>query len=366
MPRINQDPTNVACPDFAGAAYADVRQIMSNNGQVNNEQAVQQLTTAWNLTHEQEIEAWRQQVQIDTVEQEELTRLAREEEDRRQAEEERLKEEERREQEKKRPKMNDFDEGRMVSDHVLPRPSQFAIGKLKSFNYVELWYFTDEGCREAQDFSRAQSDDAYGLTKVDDLVALKPVTSFKASRNVIPDADLTWNQLNISKNALIRYMEICGWPQKHTQSFAHFYFNLELDPMRARPNGEKVLIIYHAKVRRQWHDDLSRGQGFNIAPINQKLLDTVAEEVWDKIKTEAIKKVSTLSEPHLTHTKSLFPLLYYSLTYYIRHQTNTFATPRHAMPSYHVHICGTQKTSTKNTANALPCHPLTTGHAIHK
>ena len=80
----------------------------------------------------------------------------------------------------------------MVPDYVMPPPSQFAIGKLKSFSFVELWYFTDEGCAEGQVSSRAQSDDAYGLTKVDDLVALKPVTLFKASHNVIPDADLTW------------------------------------------------------------------------------------------------------------------------------------------------------------------------------
>ena len=62
--------------------------------------------------------------------------------------------------------------------------------------------------------------------------------------------------------------------------------------MRARPNGEKVLILYQAKVRRQWHDDLSRGEGFNISQINQRLLSAVAEEVWDTIRTDAIKKVS--------------------------------------------------------------------------
>lgn len=99
--------------------------------------------------------------------------------------------------------MNDFDESKMVSDHVMPRPSQFAIVKLKSFNFIELWYFTDEGCAEAQDSSRAQSDDTYGLTKVDNLVVLKPVASFKASRNVIPDADLMWRKLNIGKNTIL-------------------------------------------------------------------------------------------------------------------------------------------------------------------
>ena len=58
----------------------------------------------------------------------------------RRAEDECLKEEEKREQEKKKPKIGDFDENRMVLDHIIPRPSQFAIGKLKSFNFIELWY----------------------------------------------------------------------------------------------------------------------------------------------------------------------------------------------------------------------------------
>ena len=105
-------------------------------------------------------------MQADLAEQEELTRVAEEEEDRRQAENEHLKDEEKKEQEKKKPKIGDFDKGWMVSDHVIPQPSQFAIGKLKSFNFVELWYFTDEGCHEAQDSSKAQSDDAYGLMRL--------------------------------------------------------------------------------------------------------------------------------------------------------------------------------------------------------
>ena len=124
---------------------------------------------------------------------------------------------------------------------------------------------------------------------------LKPVTLLKASRNIIPDADLTWRQLNVGKNTMLCFMDLCNWPQKQVQSLAHFYFNIKLDPMQSCPNGEKVLIAYQARVRWQWHDDLSRGLGFNITPINQKLLSTVAEEVWDMIKSDVIKKVSVSS-----------------------------------------------------------------------
>ena len=87
---------------------------------------------------------------------------------------------------------------------------------------------------------------------------------------------------------MLRYLEVCGWPPKHVKSFALFYFNLELNPMRSRPHGEKVLIIYQAKVGRQWHNNLAQGEGFNIVQINQKLLSAVAEEVWDMVRTDAI------------------------------------------------------------------------------
>lgn len=99
--------------------------------------------------------------------------------------------------------------------------------------------------------------------------------------------------MNVGKNVMLHFMDLCDWPQKHIQSLAHFYFNIKLKPMESCPNGKKMLIAYQARVWRQWHDDLSRGLGSNIAMINQKILSTVAEEVWDTIKLDVIKKVST-------------------------------------------------------------------------
>lgn len=104
MPRILQDPTNVPCPDFAGAGHAAVRQVLSNNGQVTNDQAIQQLTTAWNQTHELEVEAWNQQVQTELEEHQEQARLVAEEETRRQEEDRRLKDEERKSKRRNGPK----------------------------------------------------------------------------------------------------------------------------------------------------------------------------------------------------------------------------------------------------------------------
>ena len=255
MLRITQDPTGHACPDFASQTYAPVRLAMTTGGQLNDAGAAEQLATAWN-------QAWDLQAQANVAEQEEQCILAEADKARLRADNERQKEEEGKELEKKRLKINDFDNNKMVGDFVMPRPSQFAVGKLKSFSFIELWYFTKEGCSKAQETNRTLPEDAYSITQVDDLVALKPVTAFKASKNAISDADLTWRQMNIGKNTMLRYMEICDWPQKHTESFARFYLHLELDPMRSHPNREWVLLAYQAKVRRQWHEDIAWGQGF--------------------------------------------------------------------------------------------------------
>ena len=61
---------------------------MSNNRQINNDQAIKQLMAAWNQTHAQKVNAWNQQVQANLAEQAELTRLAEEEDARRQAKDE--------------------------------------------------------------------------------------------------------------------------------------------------------------------------------------------------------------------------------------------------------------------------------------
>ena len=163
--------------------------------------------------------AWDLQAQADVAEQEQQHMIAEADEARLRADNECQKEDEWKELEKKHPKINDFDNNKMIGYFIMPRPSQFPVGKLKSFSFIKLWYFTEEGCSKAQETNRTLPEDTYGIMQVDDLVALKPVTAFKALKNAISDADLTWRQMNISKNMILHYMEICDWPQKHMESF---------------------------------------------------------------------------------------------------------------------------------------------------
>jgi hypothetical protein len=74
------------------------------------------------------------------------------------------------EAEKKKPKINDFEVNTMVGSYITPCPSQYALQRLKNFEYLELWYLTQEGCANAAQHQHTQNNDTSGLTKVDNIV----------------------------------------------------------------------------------------------------------------------------------------------------------------------------------------------------
>lgn len=154
---------------------------------------------------------------------------------------------ERREKEKKRPKLNGYSKDRMVGDTITARPSTFATNKIDNFEYVELWYFSQEGCTDTFDShrDRTTADETFGLSKADDgFMALKPVSSFKASRNVVRDIDLSWRQMEMGKNGLLHQMSKSGWAPEHISSLARFFGYLDLSVYRVRPNGEQIILTY--------------------------------------------------------------------------------------------------------------------------
>jgi hypothetical protein len=156
-------------PNFASAHYDPLHAIIVNTG-ATEEEALTQITGAWQQENEARREAWDLQIQEDQVAQEETDRLVREI----------IQEEEdttRREREKKRPKINDFDTGRSVGAFIAPHPSTYTINKLKSFDYIELFYFTREGCLDAQSHQCTEADDTFGLSRVGDHVSFRSISA---------------------------------------------------------------------------------------------------------------------------------------------------------------------------------------------
>ncbi|KAF8235905.1 hypothetical protein L208DRAFT_1534907, partial [Tricholoma matsutake] len=168
MDRIEQDPNLKTCPDYGAPKFNIICTALINAGKMNNEQVIQHLTDTWNQQKNCHVEAWNQQLIDDLRDQEELEHQQCQEEDEQRAQREAEEEAERHEAEKKKPKMNGFDVNTMVDDFITPRPATYALHKLESFEYIELWYFTQEGCLDAPKNHHFQTEDALGFTKVRD------------------------------------------------------------------------------------------------------------------------------------------------------------------------------------------------------
>ena len=282
MPRITHDPNLEARPDFTSAAYDAICTALAAAEGIAKEAVATRLSDA---------SAWDQQLKEDEAE-ETIARLAREEDQQREQEELRQAEEaERKEKEKKRPKVKDFVANKPVKDTTQLRPSHFAVHKLEEREYVELYYFTLEGCTEAAKLDRTIAQDAFTFAKANDTLLLKPMASHKPSNKAIPDEDLTWRQMSIARASLLHHMAQTGWPEQHIVALAEFYLNLESHPMRLQIDGDTVLLNYQAQVRREWHEALkstSDEPAFNISIINNRRVEAIGAELWNTRRTEGV------------------------------------------------------------------------------
>jgi hypothetical protein len=270
-------------PNHAGPHYNSIRQLLLNTS-LTLEQTIQSLYNSWTQTHEERIQAWDQQVLNDNAAAKEAQCLQLEEEQLHLQLEQQNLENKQLEAEKKKPKMNNFKDATMVSNYIAPCPLQYALRHLKNFEYLELWYLTQEGCADAAQHQHTQNDDTFRLTKVDDVVALRQVSMLRASKNVIPDANLSFRQMSIAKTALIQQMMRFQWPNKAITTLAEFFTHIEVHPYHQHEFGELALLTYQACIHQSWHNALKQNSAFNIALFNEDLLQSIYKEVIDKVQ----------------------------------------------------------------------------------
>lgn len=245
MPRITANPNLAEAPDFMLNAYAIARDAIAGQHNITTEAAVERLKAAWTTDNDAKKLAWQQQELADTAQREQEEAQCQNEELQRNVQNET------REAEKKKPKLNSFVVNRPIATAIKLRPSRFALHKLEERDYIELSYFTPEGCAEAASNDHAVAEEAFAFSKVNDLVSLRPISAFKAASKVIQDDKLSWREMSIAKINLIQCMEETGWPKNHVVALATFYLNLENHPKHQEPDGDAVLLAYQAQVRRE-------------------------------------------------------------------------------------------------------------------
>ncbi|OBZ77376.1 hypothetical protein A0H81_02562 [Grifola frondosa] len=113
----------------------------------------------------------------------------------------------------------------------------------------DMWYFTPEGRREAAEQQHTVAEEAFGLAKMDDGLALRPMAAFRPSRKVVLDSQLTWEQIMQGKAVLLSEMERAKWGEKILKALTRFYWDLDNHELRSETWGTAALVLYHARVR---------------------------------------------------------------------------------------------------------------------
>ena len=97
----------------------------------------------------------------------------------------------------------DFEVGSIIEDQIPLTPHKFATKRIKASEYVELWYFTVEGCKEASMASLTADDETFGLLRTESGIAFQQMDATKASRNAIADEHLSWDQIMTARYGII-------------------------------------------------------------------------------------------------------------------------------------------------------------------
>ncbi|KAG6372370.1 hypothetical protein JVT61DRAFT_7811 [Boletus reticuloceps] len=236
-------------PVFASPDYAIIHQGLMAAYEENEQQAIERLIAAWEADRNTCIAAWNAQREAEAraAEEEEQERRRQEEEQERVAREQ--AEAELGDADKKKLKMNMFAPGTLIPNVLMHPPSQYALQKLKTFDYVELWYFSPAGRSDAARHSnKSHTDDTLGISRVEDLLTVRSINSVRASRNALPDHELTFMEFIRARNNFLDYAEKTEWPKSNLNAVATFVWRLETHPTLELPLGEKIILTYASRA----------------------------------------------------------------------------------------------------------------------
>lgn len=189
----------------------------------------------------------------------------------------------------------DFEINSPAPDVIPLGPSQYAMKKMEDAEYIELWYFTVEGCREANKATPSTIDDTFNLLTTGDNFTLQPTRTVKGSLNAVIDEDLTWDQIMTARHNFVNIAYRMGWPEKFIDSISGLYSGLE--SLKALGRKTPALIRYHARVRKCWYEAMrGRGAMFDISVINVNLLQEVQNEMRDDVQEVLLNNQASSSD----------------------------------------------------------------------
>ncbi|KAG6851656.1 hypothetical protein C0991_007294, partial [Blastosporella zonata] len=253
-----------------------------------------QLVTLWTATNNVDKRIWARQLQIDFDRTEEVEQGARDLQDRealQKRQEDQLAIA--KEQKKNRAKYQDVLEEAppITAPEII---SSYAMTHLQKGQYVELWYFTNEGMAWGLNMGPVNKNALSQTVDSDGNVSWAPTTTAKAAKDVWKDRDLSWEQLLMATPRFLEAIQAADWTPQHQTMMHNLLAGLQSHPYQftANPLDRRTLVRYLCEQRLLWHQSIkvAVGRGWNIGIISEPLLrmvkSTIRNEEADRREAE--------------------------------------------------------------------------------
>ena len=178
------------------------------------------------------------------------------------------------------------------------QPARNIIKRLKKKEYIELWHFTAQGCRDAALTDLANPEGALGLVNTNDGLMLQTANASAVSQKAIKDENLSWEQLSEGKTRLLNCMDSCNWSDREIKELAKFFLKLDLHPIRSQDFGTQTVLRYQDRVRRNWVQRLNEGNPYAIGTINDTLMAEYQRQILTEIQAKNIVSLFPFVEHH--------------------------------------------------------------------
>ncbi|KAJ2926233.1 hypothetical protein H1R20_g10853, partial [Candolleomyces eurysporus] len=308
---IVNDPNLEVCPDFASDVYQATQQPLVDKG-LSGEDAATILRASWEASNALAKQRWQQQIDDRAATEADAAMAAKEAEERRTATaREELETALKEENQKNRAKYMLIQEGVGMPDRPMVELPHAVMQKFKKAEYVELWYTSDQGILntvhelgsiQSQTFSMVQGNHGQ--------MSMVPSATLKASKVLVKDEDLSWEDFTASYLRALNAMANSGWPQDRVQMFARFWSNVHLHPWNSTldPTGcdRRALLIYQAQQRRAWHQHILHNESApDLSVFKPEALNRAHEEAVRRYRM----KEAQLTEAKVCHITAQHPVI---------------------------------------------------------
>ncbi|KAJ3801642.1 hypothetical protein GGU11DRAFT_836367 [Lentinula aff. detonsa] len=309
--RLNFDPRNIPPPDFSSNTYATIRRALIADAELPNvvseAEAQQHLRDQW----EEENGTLRARYEAQLEEDQAIAEARNEE----LAEEQRMKEAEKKAKEaeaakkaeEKRTPLYSFKQGVGVG-YIQQQLHPYAKRLMTARKYVPLWYFLPEATAEAKERNREAVDNNRFQIAMDETdssnssLTLIGSHTVRASTNAVPDSRLSWDQVMRAKSSFLNALPYGDFTNDFIKMFAGFYTGMDMHPELREENGDRVLALYHAEMRRAWYKGFERREPFDLAVFSEDTLGKCRVEIHRQDNQRVIKGEYSLLPPNLEDT----------------------------------------------------------------